>query len=700
MRLLDRLNEEDLMKKVILALMPLVISLGFLSYQTPEGTFFNVSPADSTEVSPKSYYGEEAKLITQILDTYHYKRIKLNDSLSSVILDSYVDVLDNNHSYFLASDIKEFEKYRYEIDDMLESGNVAFAYDIYNLFSERFKERIDYVNNELLSSPFDYTIDESYNMDRSKEKFAESTEELNDVWRKMVKSQALNLKLTGKEPEETKDIISKRYERFEKAIDQYESEDVFEIFMNTVAESFDPHTNYFSPRTSDRFQQSMRLSLEGIGARLQTENDYTKVVQIVPGGPADKSDLIQENDRIIGVAQGVDGEMVDVVGWRIDDVVDLIKGPKGTTVRLQLLPAETGLDGPSEEISLVREKIELEDQKAKAKILTHVQDGKTYRIGMIELPSFYMDFEAYQKGDPDYTSTTRDVQKLIADLKTQNIDGLIMDLRDNGGGSLSEAIDLTGLFIEKGPVVQVRYPDEKIDLGEDEDPSVMYSGPLAVMINRFSASASEIFAGAIQDYNRGLVIGEQTFGKGTVQSVIDLARYLKVPEGEQVGQLKLTLQKFYRVTGSSTQHLGVTPDVSLPSAFDADEFGESANISALPWDQIRPTRFKATNNVNPELLSKLNQDYDQRVQTNVDLQNLIDEAAELKSNLEKTIVSLNYDVRKKEMEEAEKRRSARNTMEGTKIDQETKTVLESSEIEDKYLKEGVIIFSEMLRVVG
>lgn len=688
------------MKNVIIALLPLGLFLSFISYQTPGSTLFDTSPQDSTIVAPKSFYGDEAKLITQILDTYHYKRIKLNDSLSSVILDAYVNVLDNNHSYFLASDMADFEEYRYEIDDMLQDGDIDFAYDIYNVFSERFKERIEYVNNELLNIPFDYAIDETYNMDRSEEPFPVNKEELDDLWRKIVKSQALNLKLTGKESEEINDVISKRYERFQKAINQYESEDVFEIFMNTVAESFDPHTNYFSPRTSDRFQQSMRLSLEGIGARLQTENDYTKVVQIVPGGPADKSDLIKENDRIVGVAQGVDGEMVDVVGWRIDDVVDLIKGPKGTTVKLQILPAENGLDGPSETISLVREKIELEDQKAKAKILTHLQDGRTYRIGMIELPSFYMDFEAYQKGDANYTSTTRDVQKLIIDLKKQGIDGLIMDLRDNGGGSLSEAIDLTGLFIEKGPVVQVRSPNEKIDLGEDEDPNVIYSGPLAVMINRFSASASEIFAGAIQDYNRGLVIGEQTFGKGTVQSVIDLARYLKVPEGEKVGQLKLTLQKFYRVTGSSTQHLGVTPDVSLPSAFDADEFGESANKSALPWDQIKPTRFNATNDVNPQLLSRLNEDYDLRVKSNDELKNLIEEAAELKNNLEKTLVSLNYDVRKREMEESEKRRAARTSMEGTTIDAENKTVLESSEISDKYLKEGVIIFSEMLNAVG
>lgn len=686
------------MKKVILALCPLIVFLSFISFDSATGLERN--PADSTSLKPKSFYGEEAKLIVQILDTYHFKRIHLNDSLSSVILDDYLKTLDNNKSYFLASDVESFEKYRYRIDDLLKEGNVDFAFDIYNIFSERFQNRVDYVNNELLDSPFDYTLDEYYNTDRSDEPWSANETDLNDLWRRIVKSQALNLKLTGKDSSNTHETIQKRYERFEKAIHQYNAEDVFEIFMNTVAETYDPHTNYFSPRTSDRFQQSMSLSLEGIGARLQTENDYTKVIQIIPGGPADKSELVHENDRIIGVAQGADGEMVDVIGWRIDDVVDLIKGPKGTVVKLEILPAKSGVDGPSEEIVLTRDKINLEDQKAKSKMVTHVQDGKTYRIGVIELPSFYMDFDAYQKGDPNYTSTTRDVRNLIEDLKGQGIDGLIMDLRDNGGGSLSEAIDLTGLFIKQGPVVQVRYPNEKIDLGEDEDPEIVYDGPMAVMINRFSASASEIFAGAIQDYNRGVVIGEQTYGKGTVQSVIDLGKYLKVPEGEDVGQLKLTLQKFYRVTGSSTQHMGVTPDIELPSAFTAEEFGESANASALPWDQIKPTKFKATNDVSPELIHRLHTDYGQRVLTDQDLKNLIADTKELKENLSKTKVSLNYAQRKKEMDEAEAKRAERNRPKEAQLDAEGRSAQNVKEIDDEYLNEGVTILSDMIYSIG
>ncbi|MEJ2005365.1 MAG: PDZ domain-containing protein, partial [Cyclobacteriaceae bacterium] len=387
------------MRLLFVNLIVLIGALGVLNAHP-----FNTA-ADSVALEPKSYYGEEAKLIIQILDTYHYKKMKLNDSLSSVILDNYVETLDNNKSYFLASDIRSFEKYRKRIDNFLKDGDLEFAYDIYNLFAERFHNRMNYVNDELLHDSFDYSIEEYYDTDRTDDEWPESEEELDDIWRKIVKSQSLNLKLNGSDQAKIEDTIEKRYSRFEKAINQYTSEDVFELFMNTVAEAYDPHTNYFSPRTSDRFQQSMSLSLEGIGARLQTENDFTKVVQIIPGGPADKSDLIHENDRIIGVAQGDDGEMMDVIGWRIDDVVDLIKGPKGTTVRLQILPAESGVEGPSEEIVLVREKITLEDQKAQARIINHDQNGKQYKIGVVQLPSFYMDFEAYQRGEKDFTST-------------------------------------------------------------------------------------------------------------------------------------------------------------------------------------------------------------------------------------------------------------------------------------------------------
>lgn len=659
-----------------------------------------LSGLDSLLLKPKNHYSQEARLVSQILTTYHFKKIALDDSLSSVILDNYIQTLDNNKSYFTQLDIEGFEKYRTELDDMTSMGEVEVAFEIFNKFRERFNERMDYVRNTLTTKKFDYTKDESYQTDRDSEEWAKNITELNELWRKVIKSQKLSLKLSDRSQEEIEENISKRYKRFQKNVDQYTSEDVFELYMNTVAEAFDPHTNYFSPRTSDRFKQNMSLSLEGIGARLQMDNDFTKIVQIMPGGPAEKSGLLNDNDRIVGVAQGVDGEMVDVIGWRLDDVVQLIKGPKGTTVRLEILEAKNGVNGKPTEITLVRDKIKIEDLQAKAEVMSFNDKGQNHKVGVITLPGFYMDFEAYQNGDPDYNSTTRDVKRLIKDLKVQGIDGLMVDLRNNGGGSLAEAIDLTGLFIKDGPVVQVKTAGNRIEIGKDEDPELLWDGPLAVMINRFSASASEIFAGAIQDYGRGVVIGEQTFGKGTVQNVIDLARYIEVPEGEKVGQLKLTLQKFYRVTGSSTQHLGVDPDINLPSAFEASEFGESSNPSALPWDQIAGTQYNLTNDVSSRLIAQLNSNYKNRLVSNADLKNLVEETVELKQNLERTEISLNEEVRKKQMEEAEKRRAKRSGLSGATIDAENKTEESTFELDDKYLKEGIIILSNIIDSIG
>lgn len=664
------------------------------------GGFSLANSSDSTDLVPKPHFASEAQLAAQILSTYHFRKISFNDSLSSVILDDYIETLDNNKSYFLQSDIEEFKKYRYVLDDYTKEGQIEPAYDIYKVFKQRFDERMDYIYGTLLNYDYDFTIDEYYNTDRSEEPWSKDEAELNDQWRKIVKSQALSLTLNGKEKNEIAKTIKTRYDRFKKSIDQYNTEDVFELYMNTIAEAFDPHSNYFSPKTSDRFQQNMSLSLEGIGARLQNDNDFTKVVEILPGGPAMKSDAIHADDRIIAVGQGEEGEMVDIIGWRVDDVVTLIKGPKGTTVRLEILPAETGVNGPSETITLVREKIKLEDMEAKAEVIPVTRNGSSFEVGVITLPSFYMDFEAYQKGDPNYNSTTRDVKRLVNELKAKEVDGILIDLRNNGGGSLSEAIDLTGLFIENGPVVQVKTASNKVEVGEDEDPELVYNGPLAVLINRFSASASEIFAGAIQDYHRGVVLGETTFGKGTVQSVIDLGRYINLPEGEKAGELKLTLQKFYRVTGSSTQHLGVSPDVNFPSAFEAKEFGESSRPSALPWDQIKSTKFKPSNQISPQMISALNQDYTKRLESDKDLIQLVDETAELKENISRTKISLNEDIRKKEIEDAEKRKAARNDLSGTKVELEGQQKPDAIDVDDKYLKEGVVILSEIISSVG
>jgi carboxyl-terminal processing protease len=651
------------------------------------------TPKDSLELKPKAVYGKEARVVSYILDNNHYRKIRLNDSLSSVILDLYLKELDVSKTYFLASDIKNFERYRFALDDLIRNENVNPAYDIYNIFIKRSRERLDYVMNYLINEEFDYSIDEYYETNREKASWPASVDEMNDIWRKIIKGQALSLKLAGKKQAEITETLKTRYERFNKYFTQFNSEDVFSVYMNAITGSYDPHTNYFSPKQSDIFKQQMSLSLEGIGAQLQADNDYTKVVKILPGGDAQKSGKVSVNDLIIGVAQGKDGEMVDVIGWRLDDVVKLIKGPKGTTVRLLILPAKTGVNGPSQEITLVRDKIKLEDQAAKKEIINYQSNGKAMKLGVISLPSFYMDYEAYQKGDPNYRSTTRDVKKLIAELKAANVDGLVMDLRNNGGGSLPEAVDLTGLFIKEGPVVQVKNSIGKVEVLPDDDKEIFYTGPLVVLTNRFSASASEIFAGAIQDYQRGLVVGESTFGKGTVQTVIDLNRF--VNDKDKVGELKLTFQKFYRVTGSSTQHKGVSPDIILPSAYDANQFGESASPNALPWDVIKPTTYQKSAQVNPAIISSLSKSYLDRTKSDITLKKYISEVDELKKSFEQTQVSLQESKRKAEMENAEKLK-ANQKMDAKVTSKEGLPADRLEDLNDEYLREGLIFLSDLI----
>lgn len=653
----------------------------------------NVQAHVSDSLKAKAVYGKEAKVISYILDNNHYRKIKLNDSLSSAILDRYIAELDNNRTYFLAQDIKSFDKYRTVIDDLTRNENVTPAYEIYTVFAARYQERMNYALTTLVGQDFDYTVDEYYETDREKEPWAKNKEELNDIWRRMIKSQALSLKLAGKNPQEITQTLKARFERFNKSFSQFNSEDVFSVYMNAITEAYDPHTNYLSPRTSDLFKQSMSLSLEGIGARLQTDNDFTKIAEIIPGGPADKSGKLKANDLIVGVAQGKDGDMVDVVGWRVDDVVKLIKGPKGTTVRLQILPGATGVKGVSQEVLLVRDKIKLEDQAAKKSIINYPVNGKDLRLGVVTLPSFYMDYDAYSKGDPDYRSTTRDVKKLIVELKAEGIDGLIMDLRNNGGGSLPEAIDLTGLFIKDGPVVQVKNSGNKVDILPDDDKQVTYSGPLLVLTNRFSASASEIFAGAIQDYQRGIIVGESTFGKGTVQTVLDLKRFIN--DKEPVGELKLTFQKFYRVTGSSTQNRGVTPDIKFPSALEPSQFGESANPNALPWDVIKGAPYQKSGAVNDKLIADLSQSLQDRMKFDASLKKYIAEINETRKNLAQTKISLNEAKRKQELAELEKRKASDKL--DTKIaSKEGLPVDELQKLNDEYLRESLLILSELV----
>jgi carboxyl-terminal processing protease len=679
------MKEIESMKRSIILLF-----IGLLAFQAQASL-----PADTTQLKPKAVYGKEAKVIAYILDNNHYRKILLNDSLSSVILDQFIKSLDNNKTYFTTEDLKGFEKYRYQIDDLTKSENVDVAYEIYAVFKKRFDERINYITSKLVFENFDYSADEYYETDRDKEPWCKNVTELNEVWRKIIKNQALSLKLTGKSKEDIQKLLKERYERLVKTYTRdVSAEDIFSMYMNSITESYDPHTNYFSPAAADRFKQSISLSLEGIGARLQTDNDYTKVVEVIPGGPAQKSNLVHVNDRIVAVAQGESGDLVDVVGWRIDDVVKLIKGPKGTKVKLKILSSELGVNALPQEIVLVRDKIKLEDQEAKSKTINYQKNGKNLKLGVITLPGFYMDFDEYQKGNPNYTSTTRDVQKLIKELQVEGIDGIVLDLRNNGGGSLAEAIDLTGIFIKNGPVVQVKNSANRVEVGTDDDPNIVYNGPLVVLTNRFSASASEIFAGAIQDYHRGVVVGESTYGKGTVQTVIDLDKFINDPKNE-VGQLKLTFQKFYRVTGSSTQHKGVTPDVKLPTALDPEQFGESSSPSALPWDEIRGTMYQKTPVINDKVIAGLNKSYNERLKHDPALSRFVNETEETRKNLHDTKISLNETTRKKEMEEAEKKAAAAKL--NTKIvGKEGEKITDLQQLDDEYLREGLFVLGDLI----
>lgn len=646
-----------------------------------------------TTLQEKPVYGKQAKVIAEILANNHFQKLQLNDSLSSASFDAYLKALDYNRSFFLASDIAAFEKYRYQIDNLTATENVSPAFAIYRVFRKRFQERMSFVTTKLIGQQFDFTKDEFYEYDREKSPWPKSKEELNDLWTKSVKNQALSLKLSGKKPEEITKIIQERFDRSIKSMNQTTSDDVFEIYMNAISESYDPHTNYLSPRATDLFKQDMNQSLEGIGARLQPDGDYTRVHEVLPGGPAEKSDLIHANDRIIGVGQGATGEVVDVVGWRLDDVVKLIKGPKGTQVRLQILPAETGITGPPVLISLIRDKVKLEDTKPKKKVVETTQNGKKLKLGTIIIPMFSMDFEEYQKGNPDYNSTTRDVKRLLAELQSEGVDGIVLDLRNNGGGSLIEAVSLTGLFIKNGPVVQVKTSNSRsAEVLTDDDPSIAYSGPLVVLTNRSSASASEIFAGAIQDYHRGVIVGESTYGKGTVQTVASLDRYV---QDEGTGSLKVTIQKFYRATGSSTQHKGVTPDVKLPSALNPEQYGESANPNALPWDEIKSALYQRTPMIDDKVLTNLNRSYNERLKSDPYLNKFVNETNETRRSIEQKRVSLNEATRKKEIDEAEQRKAANHKMD-VKLDGEGRPVSVPLQLEDEYLREGLMVLSDLI----
>lgn len=598
------------------------------------------------DLKPEPQHTRVSQLVSYLLTHQHYLKKQIDDSLSSQTFDHLIDRLDYNRMYFLQSDIDKFEKFRFKLDDYLRSGRVAPAYEIFNVYEQRFAERLAYVYKRL-ETEFDYSKDEYLETDREHVPWPKNNAELDDVWRKQLKNTALNLKLAGKEWPKIQETLHKRYERMQRNVEQFQSEDVFQLLMNALAESFDPHTNYFSPKNFDDFKISMSQSLEGIGARLMTENEYTKVAEIIVGGPADKGKDLFANDRIVSVGQDIDGELVDVVGWRIDDVVQLIRGKKGTIVRLEVLRAGDAPDAKTDTVTILRDKVKLEDRSAKADTLNIRHEGKPYTFGVINVPSFYSDFEAMRRGDPDYKSTTRDVRRLITELNQYSISGLIIDLRRNGGGFLNEAVDLTGLFIDRGPVVQVRNATGRVNVEWDTDSGTAYDGALLVLVDRLSASASEIFAAAIQDYKRGLIVGSQTFGKGTVQNPVDLNRFKKT-SGDRWGQLKLTTAKFYRINGGSTQNAGVMPDVTMPSRFALMDIGEDAQNNALIWDQIDALDFRSYANVNSELMHDLQIKHDVRINGEKKFDDYLESLEEFKANRDKKQISLQEARRKAE----------------------------------------------------
>jgi carboxyl-terminal processing protease len=621
--------------------------------------FAAVETDTSLILEPQMEQRYASNLATKFLTNWHYKDTRLDDELSSQIFDGYLELLDPNRIYFLAADIDAFERYRNSLDDALRHSDLLPAYEVFNVYLDRVRQRVSYARARV-QKPFDFTIDEFYQYDREDEGWTKETAELDELWRLRVKNDYLRLKLTDKEDEAIVETLTERYDNLERRINELNNEDVFQFFMNAFAQSIEPHTAYLSPRNSENFEISMKLSLEGIGALLGRENEYTTISRVVPGGPADQDGRLAAGDRITAVGQGQDGKMVDVIGWRVDDVVDLIRGPKDTLVRLGVLPEDANISGPTTVIDIVRNEVKLEEQAAKSSIIelpVEGSEGEVMKIGVIDLPVFYLDFNGRAQNRPDYRSSTRDVRKEIASLEEQGVQGIVVDLRNNGGGSLLEATTLTGLFIDKGPVVQVRNSNGRISLEEDDEPGMAWQGPLAVLVNRYSASASEIFAAAIQDYGRGLVIGEPTFGKGTVQSLLDLDDYAP-SDSPGMGQLKITMAQFFRVNGGSTQNRGVDPDIRFPSVGTPEEYGESSLDNALPWTSIDPARFDPSGDLS-RLAAVTDSRYQGRMGGNEEFTWLLNDINEYNVHADEKTVSLLETVGREKMAEREAKRAER-----------------------------------------
>ena len=704
--------------KSLSPIIALMFSLGSASLFAQDVEVLNpVLDVDSlyTELSSEPVYGTTAAELLKELEDKHYSRILFDDQFSHTVFDAYIDALDGSKLYFLQEDIDALSAYRDALDDTLKSGSIDPAFEIYNLYHRRLLERMVYAINEVENNldSIDFTLDESIEIDREDAPYAQSVAELDELWRQRVKNSALSLRLAKLEPEKIEERLSKRYRNQLTQVLKTNNRDVFQSYLATVASTIDPHTSYFSPRDSENFNMSLRLSLQGIGAQLTTEDEYTKIVELIKGGPAERGNELMAGDRIIGIAQGVDGEIKDVIGLRLDDVVDQIRGEKGTVVRLSVIPADATGETQSHEVSITRDTVKLEDQSAKKEVIEVSYNGSEYKVGVIKLPTFYFDFEAASAGQPDFKSSTRDVKVLLEELKAEGVEAVVMDLRDNGGGSLTEANDLVGLFIDTGNTVQIRYSGLRngfVRAYGDGNPEVTYSGPLGVLTNRASASASEIFAGAIQDYQRGIIIGGQTFGKGTVQEIIPM----------NYGQVKLTRSKFYRISGASTQHRGVMPDILFPDRYSAiEEMGESNLDGALPWDTVRPVEYNTYFPIK-DILGDLQAKHDDRVASDPDFIYLAEQIERSRELRERTTLSLNEE--KVRMERDENRRAEFNAnnmrlfLKGLPLevweepseedlDPESATIASADEEEEKkeedpLLRESSFILIDMAKALG
>ncbi|MBV7296864.1 carboxy terminal-processing peptidase [Enterovibrio paralichthyis] len=641
----------------------------------------NYTTADLPTLVSEPQHKTASKRITRRFEKSHYKQFQLNDDFSSNVFDRYLETLDYNRLFLTQEEVDKLAKWRFSIDEQLRDGDTAAAYDIFNETLKQRFNRYQYAL-KLLDKEITFDTDEEMIIDRSEEPWAKNDAELDELWRQRVKNDALNLKLAGKTWPEIQETLSKRYNNALKRLTQTKSEDVFQVYLNAFSREIDPHTSYLSPRNAEQFQSEMNLSLEGIGAVLQVEDDFTVIRSLVAGGPASNSKKLSPGDRIIGVGQE-DKPVVDVIGWRLDDVVQLIKGPKGSKVLLQILP--DGANTKSYTVTLVREKIRLEDRAVKSEV---IEQGNK-KVGVISVPSFYV-------------GLAEDTKKEIEKLKGDKVSGVVIDLRNNGGGALSEASALTGLFINSGPVVQVRDSYGRVKVNSDSDNMVYYDGPLTVLINRYSASASEIFAAALQDYGRAVILGEQSFGKGTVQQHRSLNHIYDLFD-KPLGHVQYTIQKFYRIDGGSTQHMGVVPDIPFPTAVDPEETGESVEDNALPWDSINPAAYEEVSAL-AKLVPNLDKAHQVRIKSDEEFGFILADIAQYKAIKDKNTISLSEKARIAQQEKEDKQRlerlNERQTMMGKKPFASLDDVPSDYEEPDAYLDEAAAITLDLAKKVN